>query len=72
MRAQDAAAVDSDPRHLALADHYRDAFLAPTKAASPPENARTDRHADRKRAHAVGDRNDGGSVIAGIESFITW
>jgi len=62
--------VDSDPRHRALAAHHRNAFLGADEGRVAAEKMHgRDRHADRKRAHAVGDRYDGGSVIAGIELF---
>ena len=45
-------------------------FLGADKGRVAAEKMhRGDRHADRKRAHAVGDRNDGGGVVAGIELF---
>ena len=43
---------------------------APTKAACIAEEMhRDDRHADRERTHPIGDRNDGGGLLARIELF---
>ena len=50
--------------------HQRDAFLGADEGGALAEKMhRGDGHADRDRAHPVGDRDDGGGVVAGIELF---
>src|SRR5258708_38220649 len=67
-RAQDAAAMDGDRRYLALAAYQEDAFLSPDEGRVVAEKMhRRDRHADLERAHPLGDRNDGGRIIAWVE-----
>src|SRR2546422_800580 len=69
-RAQDAAAMDGDRRHLARAADQENAFLSPDESRVVAEKMhRCDRHADLELAHPVGDRNDGSRVIARIELF---
>ena len=67
-RAQDAAAVDGDLRHLALHAHDKDVFLGADKGGVVAEKVHGgDRRADLDRAHPVGDRDDGGGICARIE-----
>ena len=62
--------MDGDRRYLARAADQENAFLSPDESRVVAEKMhRCDRHADLERAHPVGDRNDGGRVIARIELF---
>ena len=60
--------MDSDRRDFALAAHQEDAFLSPDEGRVVAEKMhRCDRHADPERAHLIGNRNDGGRMIARVE-----
>ena len=62
--------MDGDPRDFARGIHQRHVFLGADKGRAVAEEMhRGDGHADRDRPHLVGDRNDGGGLIAGIELF---
>ena len=67
---KDTAARDGDRRNFPVRAHHRDAFLGADKGrAFAEEMHRGDGHAERNGAHPIGDRGDGGGVIAGIELF---
>ena len=67
-RAEDAAAMDGDRRHFALPADQEDVFLGADKGRVLAEEMHgRDGRADRDRAHPVGDRCDGGGVLARIE-----
>ena len=72
-RAQDAAAMDGTERHLAVGAHQRHAFLGADEGGALAEKMhRGDGHADRERAHPVGDRTMEAAFSPGSNSFITW
>ncbi len=60
--------MDGHARDFTVGARHRYAFLGADKDRALAEEMHGgDRHADRDRAHSVGDRGDGGGVIVGIE-----
>ncbi len=70
--AQDAAAVNGNRRDLPHSVYEEHIFLGADEGCAVAQKVHgRDRRADRKRAHLVGDGNNGGG-FAWPNSVITW